>query len=112
MTLANKFFITIVLLGTCLFGAAGAETVPTGFSYEFNIRFGQDLGHTYFAQNDRVKPSESVSTDDASKTHKKISKPKTSAPENHGSEKTKPVKPFVPSETIPADQGVDLPYDI
>ncbi|MBW2449902.1 MAG: hypothetical protein JRE92_05705 [Deltaproteobacteria bacterium] len=112
MTLANKFFITIVLLGTCLFGAAGAETVPTGFLYEFNIRFGQDLGPTYFAQNDQKNSLDNVSTDDASKTHKEISKPKTSAPENHGSEKTKPVKPFVPSETIPADQGVDLPYDI
>ena len=112
MTMANRFFIAMALLGACLLGATWAGTVPAGFLYEFNVSLGQDSGSTYFAQNNQKKPSDDVSTDDASKTQKETNKPKTLTPEKNVPKKTKPVKPFIPSETIPADQGVDFPYDI
>ncbi|MBW2604659.1 MAG: hypothetical protein JRE28_10150 [Deltaproteobacteria bacterium] len=110
--MANRFFIAVALLGTCFLGATWAGTVPAGFLYELSVPFGQHIGSTCFAQNDPPKPSDSVSTDDSSKTHKDTNKPKTLTQEKNVPEKTKPVKPFVPSETIPVDQGVDLPYDI
>lgn len=112
MTITNKFFIAIALLGTYLSGATWAGTVPAGFLYELNVPLGQHLGSTYFAQNDQKKPSDNVSFDDASRTHKDTNKPKTLIQEKNVPKKTKPVKPFVPSETIPVDQGVDFPYDI
>ncbi len=112
MTMINRFIIAIALLGACLFGATWAGTVSAGFLYEFNVSLGQHLGSTYFAQNDPKKPSDDVSTDDASKTQKETSKPETLTQEKNVPKKTKPVKPFVPSETIPVDQGVDFPYDI
>ena len=112
MTMANRLFIAIALLGTCLSGAIWAGTAPTGFLYELNLPLGQHLGSTYFAQNDQKKPSDDVSTDDASKTQKETNKPKTLTQEKNVPQKIKPMKPFVPSETIPVDQGVDFPYDI
>jgi len=112
MTMANRFLIAIVLLGTCLLGTTWAGTVPAEFLYVFNIPLKQHLGSTYFAQNDPKKPSDNASTDDASKTHKDTKKPKTLTQEKNVPKKTKPMKPFVPSETIPVDQEVDLPYDI
>ncbi|GMQ79657.1 MAG: hypothetical protein BMS9Abin03_084 [Thermodesulfobacteriota bacterium] len=112
MTIVNRFFIALTLLGTCLPGATWARTVPTGFFYELNVPLGQYLGSTYFAQNDQKKPSDNVSTNDTSKTHKDTNKPKTLTQEKNVPKKTKPVKPFIPSEKIPADQGVDFPYDI
>lgn len=110
--MTNRFFIIIALLGTCLFGATWAGTVPAGFLYELNVPLGQHLGSTYFVQNDPKKPSNNVSTDNASKTNENTNKPKTLTQEKNVPKKTKPMKPFVPSETIPVDQGVDFPYDI
>jgi len=112
MSTINKFFIAIALLGTCFPGATWAGTLPAGFLYELNVPSGQYSGPTYFAQNDQKKPSDRVSTDDASKTHKDTDKPETLTQEKNIPNKTKPMKPFVPSETIPVDQGVDFPYDI
>jgi hypothetical protein len=113
MTMRNRFFTAMALLEICLVGTTWAGTVPTGFLPELNVSIGQHSGRsTYFAQNDPKKPSDNVSTDDASKTHKNTNKPKTLTPKKDAREKTKPMKPFVPSETIPVDQGVDFPYDI
>ena len=112
MTMVNRFFIAIALLGTCLFGATWAGTVPTGFFYELNVPLGQHSESTYFAQNDPKKPSDNASANDASKTHKDTIKPKTLTQDKNAPKKTNPMKPFVPSETIPVDQGVDFPYDI
>jgi hypothetical protein len=110
----RKIFITaMALLEICLAGTIWAGTVPTGFFRELNVSIGQHSRRsTYFAQNDQEKPSDNVSTDDASKTHKDANKPKALTPEKTAPKKTKPLKPFVPSETIPVDQGVDFPYDI
>jgi hypothetical protein len=112
MIMANRFLMAIVLLVTCLFGTAWAGTASTGFLYDLNVLSEQYSGSTYFAQNSQKNPPDNASADDASKTRKDTNKPKTSTQEKTVPEKTKPVKPFVPSETIPVDQGVDLPYDI
>lgn len=104
--------MTIVLLVTCLIGTKWTGTVPTGFLHELNVTPGQYLGSAYYVQNNQKKPSDSTSLDDALKSHKDTAKSKTLAPEKNGPVKTKPVKPFVPSEKIPVDQGVDFPYDI
>jgi hypothetical protein len=100
-------------LGICLAKTTWAGSVPTGFFYESNEPLAKYSGQpTYFVQNDPNKPSDNVSTDDDSKTHKDTNKPKALTPEKTAPKKTKPLKPFVPSETIPVDQGVDFPYDI
>lgn len=112
MTMRNRFFTAMTLLEICLAGTIWAGTLPKGFLSELNVSIGQHSRSTYFAQNDPKKPSDNVSTDDASKTHKNTNKPKTLTPEKNAPKKTKQMKPFVPSETIPADQGVDFPYDI
>jgi len=112
MTMANRFFIIIALLGTCLYGAIWAGTAPTGFLYESNFLLAQHSGPTYFTQNDPKKPSDDVSADDSSITQKDTNKPGALTQEEDVPKKTKPMKPFVPSETIPVDQGVDFPYDI
>ena len=112
MTMKKRFFTAMALLEICLAGTTWAGTVPTGFLRELNVSIGQHSRSTYFAQNDPKKPSDNVSTDDTSKTHKNTNKPKTLTPEKNAPKKAKPMKPFVPSETIPVDQGVDFPYDI
>jgi len=112
MTMANRFFIAMALSGICLLGATWAGSVPTGFLNEINVPLGQHSESTYFAQNDPKKPSDNLSRDDASKTHKNKDKPKTLTQDKNAPKKTNPMKPFVPSETIPVDQGVDFPYDI
>jgi hypothetical protein len=112
MTMANRFFIAMALLGIFLLGATRAGSVPTGFLNEINVPLGQHSESTYFAQNDPKKPSDNLSSDDASKAHKNKDKSKTLTQDKNAPKKTKPMKPFVPSETIPVDQGVDFPYDI
>jgi len=66
----------------------------------------------YFAQNDPKKRSSTVTSDDLSKAGKKTPPSDTLTKDKDAPINTKPMKPFVPSETIPADQGVDFPYDI
>ena len=112
MKMANRIFIAIALLGTSLAGTTWSGTVATGFLYDLNVSAGQYLGSTYFAQNNQKNPPDNASVDDASKIRKDTSRPTTLTQEKKSFEKTKPVKPFVPSETIPADQEVDFPYDI
>jgi hypothetical protein len=46
------------------------------------------------------------------KNDEKETKGKTFNKEKDDPRTRKQLKPFVPSETIPADQGVDFPYDI
>jgi hypothetical protein len=64
-------------------------------------------GKIFFVQYDTKKSAESTGKND-----EKESKGKTFNKEKDDPQKRKQLKPFVPSETIPADQGVDFPYDI
>ena len=56
-------------------------------------------GYIYFAQNDQKKPSDRVSTDDASKTHKDTDKPETLTQEKNIPNKTKPMKEILATLT-------------
>jgi hypothetical protein len=66
----------------------------------------------FFAQNEKKKTTDSVPADDTVKTDEDATKGKTGEKAKKAPEGTKKLKPFVPSEKIPADQGVDFPYDI
>ena len=112
MIMVNLFLTTTLLLGSCIPGTIRTENLTAGPLFEFGITPGQHLGTTDLAQNDSKKPSDNVSTDNNVKRHNDTDKPKTSTPNETAPKAVKPVKPFVPSETIPADQGVDFPYDI
>lgn len=59
------------------------------------------------AQNGQSPPSDLSAAERTGKAVKSADKPEAS-------KQTEPqkMKPFVPSETVPADQGVDFPYDI
>ena len=58
-------------------------------------------------QNDAKKSGERTG-----KADKKETKGETSNKEQDDPRKIEQLKSFVPSEKIPADQGVDFPYDI
>jgi len=110
--MTNKLILAVALWAACLQGGTRPDTVTAGFRYESAITSGPHQGTTGFAQNEPKKLPDAVSTGGPSKTRDDTDRPKTSTPEKTVPEEIKPVKPFVPSETIPADQGVDFPYDI
>lgn len=64
------------------------------------------------AQNDKKKTSDGVTVDGTKKIDENETKPKPLIKDKNAPKNTKQIKPFEPSETIPADQGVDFPYDI
>ena len=66
----------------------------------------------FFAQNEKKKTTDSVTADDTVKTDEDATKGESKKKAKKAPESTKKLKPFVPSEKIPADQGVDFPYDI
>lgn len=66
----------------------------------------------YIAQNDIKKTLNGDSVDGAEKIDKNATKPKPIIKDKNAKKNTKQIKPFEPSEKIPADQGVDFPYDI
>jgi len=76
-----------------------------------NVESIQDA-ETFFAQNDKRKTSDGVRGHGIEKADEDATQPETLTQEKNASKKAKQLKPFTPSETIPADQGVDFPYDI
>jgi len=67
---------------------------------------------TFFAQNDKKKTSGGVRGHGIEKADEDATQPETLTQEKDAPKKAEQLKPFIPSETIPADQGVDFPYDI
>jgi hypothetical protein len=65
-----------------------------------------------FVKNDEKKPSDNAAADGTEKTGEGTFKPKAPTKKKPIKKTKKQLKPFVPSETVPADQGVDFPYDI
>ena len=115
--MTNWYIIIIVCLGVCIPKMTCAGTEPARFLDGLNEPLLQKAESTqyeeiYFAQNNPKKTSNTVTADDLSKTEKKTTQPKTLTKDKTARKKTKQLKSFVPSETIPADQGVDFPYDI
>ncbi len=76
-----------------------------------NVESTQDA-ETFFAQNDKKKASDGVRDHGIEKADEDATQPETMTQEKNVPKKAKQLKPFTPSETIPADQGVDFPYDI
>ncbi len=113
--MTNWYIIIIVCLGVCVPKMTCAGTEPArslnGLNGPLvqNVESSQDAG-IFFSQNDKKKTSDTVTADDTLKVDENT--PETLTKEKNAKKKTKKLKPFVPSETIPADQGVDFPYDI
>lgn len=115
--MTHWYIIIIVCLGVCVPKMTCAGTEPARSLNGLNgplIQNVESTQHTgiYFAQNDPKKTSNTVTADDLSKTEKKTTQSETLTKDKNAKKKPKQMKPFVPSETIPADQGVDFPYDI
>ncbi len=81
----------------------------------------RDGGKGAFGQHGKSAQGESIffvqydikeSTESTGKNDEKETKGKTFNKEKDDPQKREQLKPFVPSETIPADLGVDFPYDI
>ena len=115
--MTNWYIIIIVCLGVCIPKMTCAGTEPARSLNGLNGQLIQNVESTqyagiYFAQNDPKKTSNTVTANDLSKAEGKTTQSKTLTKEKNVRKNTKQLKPFVPSETIPADQGVDFPYDI
>lgn len=115
--MTNWYIIIIVCLGVCVPKMTCAGTEPARSSNGLNGPLIQNVESTqhagiYFSQNDPKKTSDTVTADDLSKAEEKTTQSETLTKDKNAKKNTKQMKPFVPSETIPADQGVDFPYDI
>jgi hypothetical protein len=113
----NWHIIIMVCLGVCVPQMTGAGTEPARSLKGLKGPLIQHVKSThhaeiYFAQNDPKKTSNTVTADDLSKTDKKTTPSETLTKDKNAKKNTKQIKSFVPSEKIPADQGVDFPYDI
>ena len=113
----NRYFIIIVSFCLCFPAWACAGIGPQGSSAGSTIRLFQEgsLVQTtgrYLAQNDNRETLADSGDGSKEKNDKDTTRPDTPKKEKNVSKKTKQLKPFVPSEKIPADQGVDFPYDI
>ena len=67
-----------------------------------------DLEPTFWAQNDTGENEKSES----SKTDTDTKKTESADDDKDKASKSKPLKPFIPSEKIPGEQAVDFPVDI
>jgi hypothetical protein len=113
----NCFTILILVLWLCFpklpetgFGPAISTAGTTGPSAEYvDLTLPERI---YFAKNKEKKTSDNTAADGAEPAGDGTAKPETSTKEKKVKKDTTPLKPFVPSETVPADQGVDFPYDI
>ena len=106
------YFIIFVFLWACIPDISCAGTGPAADLVVLKGHSAQNgesaqRAKIFFVQNTTKERSESPG-----KTDEDDTKGKTSGKEKDDTRKTKELKPFVPSERIPADQGVDFPYDI
>ena len=109
--------IILVCLAVCAPQMTGAGTETSSALKGLNgtlIQNQESTPHTgiYFSQNDPKKKSKTVTAEDLSKAKNKETPSETLTKDKNDQERAKQITPFVPSEKIPADQGVDFPYDI
>lgn len=115
--MAQQYIIIIVLLALCLPKATCTGTEPPKSSGLSNRTLEppaasiRDTGN-HFSQTVKQKTGSSITGQGNEKPEEKTGPPKILKKENHKQKNIKKMKPFIPSETIPADQGVDFPYDI
>jgi len=114
----SKWYIIIIAsLWLCVPGLSFAEAAPTDRSQGIIGGVTRNAASThpsviYFAQKEEKKTSGNVIVDETVKTDEDVMKPKSVSKDKNTLKKIKQLKPFIPSEKVPADQGVDFPYDI
>ena len=108
--------ITTVWVVLCFPGLIFAETAPTdrlgGIASVVTKNVGSIPSVIYFTQKEEKKPPGNVPVDETVKAGEDAMKPETVLKDKTAPKPTKELKPFIPSEKVPADQGVDFPYDI
>ena len=114
MKIMKILLLMVVALGWLFTspGAAALDTAraPGGFETAMAPDDGAGrLVEHYWVKKDGTDSSEEKSADIPEKTGKASSQQPA---EKKTDPNQKQLKPFVPSEKIPADQGVDFPYDI
>ena len=115
--MTNGYIIIIALLWLCVPKMTGAETAlmrsldALNPPVVQNVESTQEPG-TSFAQIDKKKTSDGATDNGIEKADEDETQPEALTKEKNAKRKAKQLKPFSPSETIPADQGVDFPYDI
>jgi len=115
--MTNGYIIIIASLWLCVPKMTCAGTVSMrpldtlNSPVVLNVESTRDPGKD-FVQNDKKKISEGISGNGIEKADDDTTQPETLIQDKNAKKKTKQLKPFTPSETIPADQGVDFPYDI
>jgi hypothetical protein len=114
----NKYIVIIASFwlfffpkGTCVANDTKRSLVGLNGLHVQNVETAYE-SFVNIVQNDKKKTSNGVTIDDAKKIDENETKPKTLIIDKNAQKNTKQIKPFEPSETIPADQGVDFPYDI
>ena len=115
--MTHWYIIIMVCLGVCVPQMTGAGTGPARSLTGLNGSMIQNVKSThhagiYVAQNDPKKTSNTITADDLSKAGEKTTPSEPLTEDKNAPKNTKQITPFVPSEEIPADQGVDFPYDI
>jgi hypothetical protein len=92
---------------------AGPSVSPHGLKelQAQNVESGENRG-TFFSQKDNKRRADDVTEGGSVKDDEKAIKREPLKRGKNARDVSKGLKPFVPSETIPADQGVDFPYDI
>ena len=112
------YIIIMVCLTVCVPQMTGAGTETSSSLKGLNgtlIQNQEPTQHSgiYFAQNGPKKRSNTATNnDDFPKAEEKTNPSEPLTKDKNAQKSTKQIKPFVPSEKIPADQGVDFPYDI
>lgn len=111
------YIIIIASLWLCFPVITGAGTEPPRPLDDLKGPLKEHAESTYhsgilFSKNDKKKKSDSASADGTVNADEDDDKGETLKRDKNSQKNTKQLKPFVPSETIPADQGVDFPYDI
>ena len=110
----HKFFATLILLivsmmcfqptlGLCVNRQVANLNQPNN-----PVSGEMQLNSIVIAQNDTGENEKS----DGSKTDTETKKSASADDEKDKASKSKPLKPFIPSEKIPGEQAVDFPVDI
>jgi hypothetical protein len=115
--MTNLYIIIMICLGVCAPKITGAATEPARFLKALNgLRIYRlepsPHGEIYLAQNDPKKTQTPVTNHDLPKAGEKTTPSETMTKDKNTQKNTRQITPFMPSEKIPADQGVDFPYDI
>jgi hypothetical protein len=113
----KRHAIIIISMCLCFSGLTFAGTAPADRS-KGNINVIEKSpgsvcpSGTYFAQKEEKETPGTLAADDIVKAGEDAIQPSTVPKDKNVPTKPRELKPFTPSERVPADQGVDFPYDI